>query len=359
LTDPATLHFLCRPDTYGSSVTVVEPIETQMSWVFLAGEQALKLKKSLHNPYLDFRTVAARCHACHEELRLNRRLAPSIYLGVESIWRDASGELQFGEGIELIDCVIRMRRLPEAAMLRTHLLQGSVNDKLLETIADRIAKFHLSLPALHPTTEVWCLALHHQIKLNESALLNQGQRLLQAAGQAAVPATVRELCRAQHDFLLKHADWIEQRITQGRMVEGHGDLRAEHMFVWDVNSDTVGAIDCLEFSRSLRELDCADEISFLALDCERLAGETVAQTLLQHYHKITGDYPPPALVHFYQSLRAAIRARLAMAHLANPGHRSRHEWTDRAHQWLQLAVKHAAHIGLTHPCMSSTSEPPA
>ena len=338
---------------------MVEPIETHMSWVFLAGEQALKLKKSLHNPYLDFRTVAARCHACHEELRLNRRLAPSIYLGVESIWRDASGGLRFGSGIDLIDCVVRMRRLPETAMLRTQLLQDSVNDKLLEKIADRIAKFHLGLPALHLTTEVWCLALHLQIKLNEAELLNHLQWSLRAPGRAAVLATAQALCKAHYDFLYEHADWIKQRITQGRMVEGHGDLRAEHVFVWDGDSDTVGAIDCLEFSESLRQLDCADEISFLALDCERLADETVAHTLLQHYQKITADYPPTALVHFYQSLRAAIRARLAIEQVSRPGHRSRHEWVDRAHQWLQLAVKHAAHIGLTHSCMSSTSEPPA
>jgi aminoglycoside phosphotransferase family enzyme len=358
LTDPATLHFLCQPDTYGSSVTTVEPIETQMSWVFLAGAQAFKLKKNLRNPFLDFRTVAARCHACHEELRLNQRLAPSIYLGVESIWRDADGALRLGSGIELIDCVIRMRRLPEAAMLRTQLLQGGVNDKLLEKIAERIAQFHLGLPALHPTTEAWCRALRHQIELNEGALLNHGEWFLPVAAQVAVRAKIQTLCTAQRDFLYKHVNWIEQRITSGRMVEGHGDLRAEHVFVWDADSDTLGAIDCLEFSESLRQLDCADEIAFLALDCERLAGKAAAHRLLQHYQKITGDYPPPALVHFYQSLRATIRARLAMAHLSNPGHRSSHEWLDRADQWLQLALKHAAHIGFIQPCMSSTSEPP-
>jgi aminoglycoside phosphotransferase family enzyme len=133
------------------------------------------------------------------------------------------------------------------------------------------------------------------------------------------------------------------------MVEGHGDLRAEHVFT----QPFVGAIDCLEFSAALRQLDCADEIGFLALDCERLAGESKARILLQHYQRFMKDYPPPALLHFYQSLRAAVRARLALLRLQEQSYRPRMEWIQRADQWLRLAIKHARYMQLALPCYAS------
>lgn len=133
------------------------------------------------------------------------------------------------------------------------------------------------------------------------------------------------------------------------MVEGHGDLRAEHVFT----QPSVGAIDCLEFSAALRQLDCADEIGFLALDCERLAGESTARILLQHYQRFMKDYPPPALLHFYQSLRAAVRARLALLRLQEQSYRPRMEWIQRADQWLRLAIKHARYMQLALPCYAS------
>jgi aminoglycoside phosphotransferase family enzyme len=318
-----------------------------MSWVFLAGEYAVKLKKPLHNAYLDFRSVDVRCRACAEELRLNRRLAPEIYLGVEIISLDTDGKLQFGASGERLDCVVRMRRLSERVMLSTTLVQGTVDRSVLEAVSVCIAHFHRSLPPLRPVPHQWRKAIGEAIASNASALL--------AYPECLPSAEVDRLCQQQRAFLIDHAAWIDARIHQGCMVEGHGDLRAEHVFV----SDTVGAIDCLEFSAALRQLDCADEIGFLALDCERLAGEAVGNALLQHYQAITHDYPPPALLHFYQSVRAAIRARLAILCLSAPSHRPHHEWVGRSRLWLQLAIQHAAAMRSDQPCISSTIDPPS
>lgn len=318
-----------------------------MSWVFLAGEYAFKLKKPLHNAYLDFRSVDARCRACAEELQLNQRLAPDIYLGVEMISLDADGRLQFGTGGERVDCLVRMRRLPERVMLSTRLVQGTVDRRILEAVGARIARFHRSLPALRPVPREWRKTIGETIASNASALLAYPQWL---------PTTgVDRLCQQQRAFLIGHAAWIDARIYQGCMVEGHGDLRAEHVFI----NQTVGAIDCLEFSAELRQLDCADEIGFLALDCERLAGEAVGNALLQHYQAITRDYPPPALLHFYQSVRAAIRARLAILRLSEPSYRPHHAWVSRARLWLQLAIQHAALMRSDQACISSTIDPPS
>lgn len=318
-----------------------------MSWVFLAGEYALKLKKPLHTSYLDFRSVDARCRACANELRLNRRLAPEIYLGVETISLDTEGRLRFGGGGERVDCVVRMRRLPERVMLSTKLLQGTVDRDSLVAVATCIAHFHRRLPPLRPVPHQWRKRIGEAIAANASALLAYPQCL---------PSTeVDRLCQQQRSFLIGHAAWIDARIHQGCMVEGHGDLRAEHVFV----NDTVGAIDCLEFSAALRQLDCADEIGFLALDCERLAGEAIGNALLQHYQTIMRDYPPPMLHDFYQSVRAAVRARLAILRLSEQSYRPHREWVDRARLWLQLAMKHAAAMRSDQPCISSTMDPPS
>ena len=346
VTNLATLRFLRDPETH-RIVSAVEVIETHMSWVFLAGQVAFKLKKPLHNAYLDFRTVEARCRACHDELRLNRRLAPDIYLGVETISRDAKGRLRFGTGGERVDCVVRMRRLPERVMLSNKLVKQTIGPRDLEEVAACIAQFHRSLPALRPEPASWRKVIGEAIDSNAAALL--------AYPQCLPTAEVNSLCQQQRAFLMSHAAWIEARIHQGCMVEGHGDLRAEHVFV----SDTVGAIDCLEFSAALRQLDRADEIGFLALDCERLAGEAAGNTLIQHYQSIAHDYPPPALLNFYQSLRAAVRARLAILRLSEPSYRPRHTWVDRARLWLHLAAKHAALMRLDQPCISSTMDPPS
>jgi aminoglycoside phosphotransferase family enzyme len=249
---------------------------------------------------------------------------------VEPISLDAEGALHFGAGSARVDCVVKMRRLPERDMLNHALQHGAATPALLRKVAACIARFHQSLPALHPKPSEWCASLDEQIAQNERALLAYPQHLRNDL--------VRRLMLAQRSFLRDHAAWIDTRIQQGKMVEAHGDLRAEHVFI----SNGVGAIDCLEFSVALRQLDCADEIGFLALDCERLAGAAVAQKLLQAYWQISADDPPTALVNFYQSLRAAVRARLAILHLAEASVRPSSEWIARARQWLMLADQHAA-----------------
>lgn len=339
-TNSATLRFLRQPDTYGVGVAGVRVIETHMSWVFLAGADAYKLKKPLQNASVDFRTVAARCAVCHEEVRLNRRLAPDVYLGVASISQTADGSLAFCSTAERVDCVVHMRRLPEEVMLSYHLTHACIDQDLLEKVALCIAQFHRGLTALRPSPPLWRASIAAVIDENESVLSAYLHYL-----HAAEPLG---LCQQQRSFLRCHADWIDARIHQGRLVEGHGDLRAEHVFTYP----SVGAIDCLEFSAALRQLDCADEIGFLALDCERLAGEAVGRSLLRYNLRIMQDGPPPALLHFYQSLRAVVRARLALVRLEEQSHRPHSEWIQRADQWLQLARKHARNMQVTSPALS-------
>ena len=338
-TTEARLAFLQQADTYGISTGRVEVIETHMSWVFLIGDQACKLKKSVRNDYLDFSTVAARCHFCHEELRLNQRLAPGIYRSVDVLALDSSGQLHFGTDGEPVDCVVRMRRLPVTAMLDHALLNHQATSATMQQVAARMAAFHGALSPLYPEINAWLSTLEDEINRNESSLMKHPQPMLSE--------DVRALCKEQRHFLRKRTAWFSKRIQAGHIIEGHGDLRCEHVFI----NDNVGAIDCLEFQRTLRTLDCADEIAFLALDCERLQAPQLAAELLAAYWSCTNDWPPPALVHFYQALRACIRARIAIDHLNEQTFRHSPQWSKRTQEWLVLARRH-------QDCIKSDMEPP-
>ena len=336
----ATLAFLHQPDNYGVGVTQVEVIETHMSWVFLAGEHVFKLKKPVRTDYVDFRAVDTRCFYCHEELRLNRRLAPAVYLGVETLSRDANGKLYFGPSQNRVDCLVHMRRLPETGMLAHALVHGTADASVMQRVAARIADFHRDLPRLRPDPDVWRASLETEIDRNHHSLL--------AYQSALPPEQSLALCEAQRAILQSQAAWFTNRIHEGHIVEGHGDLRAEHVCI----AEDITVIDCLEFSRELRTLDVIDEIAFLALDCERLQAPALAEALLQSYYAHSQDTPPTALVHFYQSVRAAIRARIAIRHLDDTGCSQPALWIQRATLWLTLAQRH-------QDCISSTMDPPS
>ena len=324
----------------GTSVPRVDVIETHMSWVFLAGDRVFKLKKPICTDYVDFRAVDTRCFYCHEELRLNRRLAPAVYLSVETLSRDANGKLCFGPSQERVDCLVQMRRLPETGMLAYALTHRAADASVMQRVAVRIADFHRDLPKLRPDPDVWRASLKAEIDRNERALLAHSQNL--------ASDKVRMLCDAQRAILQSQSAWFDARIRDGHIVEGHGDLRAEHVCI----AGEIAVIDCLEFSRELRTLDVADEIAFLALDCERLQASALANVLLQTYFKHSQDKPPAALVHFYQSLRAGIRARIAIRRLDEIGCTQPALWTQRARHWLALAQQH-------QDCISSTMDPPS
>lgn len=339
-TTEASLAFLRQPDNYGADVTQVDVIETHMSWVFLAGERVFKLKKPLRTDYVDFRDIDTRCFFCHEELRLNRRLAPAVYLSVETLSQDATGALCFGPSQERVDCLVQMRRLPDNGMLAYALMHGAADASVMQRVAARIACFHQHLPRLQPDPDAWRISLQAEIDRNEHALL---------AHQSILPSEkVRTLCDAQRVILQTQAAWFETRIRNGHIVEGHGDLRAEHVCI----AGEITVIDCLEFSRELRTLDAADEIAFLALDCERLQAPALADVLLKTYFAQSQDTPPAALVHFYQSLRAGIRARIAIRHLDEISCTQTTIWTQRAMHWLALAQQH-------QDCISATMDPPS
>ena len=318
---------LRQPASFPEPTRSVQAIETHMSWVFLTDTHAYKLKKPVRLDELDFSSVSARHFYCLEELRLNRRLAPSVYLEVVPLTR-TEGRLRVAGTGQALDWLVKMRRLPATAMLDVLLEHGAATPAHMRMVAARLGEFYGGQPPAALTGAVYRRSLSRRIAEN-------GHDLCDPAWHLPV-APIRAISRRQRLVLLHGADRFDARLAAGRVIEAHGDLRPEHVYL----GKPVAIIDCLEFSRELRTADTADEIGFLALECERAGAAPLGRELLRAYCEACNDTPPPSLIHFYQSVRACTRARLAILHLREARYRESDKWPYRARQYLALAALH-------------------
>ncbi len=321
--------FLRHPGSFAEPTFRVESIETHMSWVFLTKSFAYKLKKPVRYEQLDFTTIEARHYYCAEEVRLNRRLSDDIYLGVVALTLGAHGHLALGGNDAVLDWLVKMRRLPRRHMLDDAIRHGSVSAGDMQRVAGQLAGLYRTCTPLATDPLQYCARLHGR--------LDDTMRRLGKLAYHLPPLWLARIDKAQRAALRQQCAVLEARAAAGMLVEGHGDLRPEHICLMP-----LAMIDCLEFSRELRTVDPIDELAFLALECERLGAGGLGAHLLRAYGDLSGDRPPPALVHFYQSYRAGIRAAIAISHLDEEKFRYSPEWSRRANGYLRLAEQHVA-----------------
>ena len=322
--------FLRQPTSFPGSSYRVEAIETHMSWVFLTDGYAYKLKKPVRYDFLDFSTIESRRFYCEEEVRLNRRLAPDVYLGVVALNLDSHEHLQLDTEGSAIDWLVKMRRLPTQRMLDYAIKHGMASGQDISKVATRLANFYLACAPVRLDTDQYRKSLLERINRNFQEMTQPAYFLSEKQ--------IREICTAQHTVLQNMSDLLDQRVRSGKIVEGHGDLRPEHICL----NQALDIIDCLEFSYDLRTADPIDELGFLALECERLGAVDFGALILRIYSQLSGDVPAAALVHFYQSFRASLRAAITIRHLNEEQFRYSPEWMRRAREYLQLAEQHIA-----------------
>jgi aminoglycoside phosphotransferase family enzyme len=330
--------FLGTPEAYPYRPLRVDVKETHMSWVFIAGDRVYKLKKPVRYPFLDFRTLASREANCREEVRLNRRLAPDVYIGVVPLTKEQNGRLALAGRGEVVDWLVEMRRLPDGLMLDRiilgHRLERDRGDQRIDAVADLLIAFYRAAPPadLSPESYVQQFAREHAI--NEAVLSDPRFNLDRAQVSYALGQVRRRL---EEDAAI-----LEDRVKQGRVLEGHGDLRPEHICL----SDPPVIIDCLEFSRALRLVDPFDELTFLALECARVDVRWIGERLIERCANGLGERPSPRLLEFYWMYRACLRARLALAHLLEPDLREPWKWVPLANRYLELAQSRAVTLAL-------------
>lgn len=319
--------FLQLPGSYPEGTERVESIETHMAWVFLTDRLAFKLKKPVRYEFLNFSTLEARRDDCFAEVRLNRRLAPDVYLGVTALRVDEEGMRLDGAGIA-VDWLTRMKRLPREAMLDRAIERGEVDEAVLRKAARRLARFYRDADPIGLSAREYLERLRRYVRENRRELTRPEFGL----GETAAEAIGGRL----EDFLAERAGDLEARVRNGRIVEGHGDLRPEHVCL---RPDPV-FIDCIEFRREFRLVDPADELAFLGIECEALGARWIGDVFLQTYRTETDDPAPPEIVEFYRCHRAYLRAKLSMWHVRDGALADHAAWRGRARDYLELAAGH-------------------
>jgi aminoglycoside phosphotransferase family enzyme len=328
----AKIAHLRDPGSYSPPTSKVQVVETHMSWVFLTDLHAWKLKKPMRREFFDFSTLAARKSNCETEVRLNRRLAAHVYLAAVPLVRQAAGALALGACGRPVEWLVQMRRLPRQRMLDVALASAVVGEADIARVVNVLAAFYRSLAPDPTPAEAVCARLAKDVAASRVALADPAYRLPAAPLAAVADALLR--------FLDTHAALLRSRAAAGHIVEGHGDLRPEHICL--IEPPVV--IDCLEFNRNLRLLDVAEELAVLALECESLGAAGIGARLFAECCALLGDRVSEPLFHFYAGGRALLRARLAALHVADVPADRHGRWIDQAHRYLALGVSHAERL---------------
>jgi aminoglycoside phosphotransferase family enzyme len=323
--------FLRDPRHLPGRVRSVEVRETHMSWVFLTEDRVYKLKKPVRFPYLDFSTCERRAVACRAEHRLNRRLAPDVYLAVTPLTAASSGLAVDGDG-PVIDWLVVMRRLASERSLEAVLLARRLQPVHVERIASTLREFYRhARPVLMP-------AERH---LADWRRATDANRRVLCDPRFHLPfLLIGRTLRVQRRFLAERAETLAARVRAGRIVDAHGDLRPEHVWL----TDPVTIIDCLEFDPRLRALDPLDDVAFLHLECERLGTAWAGERIRRHLAATLGEDRASGLFLFYRSQRAMLRARLSIAHLLDAAPRTPEKWPRQARAYLRLAARDAMQL---------------
>lgn len=312
-----------------------------MSWVLRAPGHVLKLKKPVRTHFLDFSTPLARLQDCREERRLNARLAPGVVLGVRTLhWE--RGSLQLREDAPatpatLVDAAVHMRRLPDGRALEGLLRSRALGDdaqgrQAVDALAQVLVEFYRRAPRAAVDARTHLAHQRRELAIDRAVLAPSA-----GAADAPLPEAQALLARAAQ-ALERAAPALRARVRGGCLVDGHGDLRPEHVYL--LARPLV--IDALEFNPALRQVDPLDELTGLGLECERLGAPWIGPRLLARYRDAIGGQPDPELVALYRLLRALRRARLALAHLGDPAPRTPARWVPRARSYLELVAEASA-----------------
>lgn len=301
---PGLISAMSQSSFYPHAPSQVEFKQTHLSYVFLAGQYVYKVKKPVHFPFVDYSTLDGRLHFCREEVRLNRRLAPRVYLDVIPIIARGS-QLTLGEGAEggsdgeVVEYAVKMRRLPEAQMLDYLLAKGSVQREHIHAIAQKLVSFHRVASSDRASNYGTREAIKGQIQEN----LNEIEPFI---GRTIHRKLFNDIKHYQEAFFSAQEGLFERRLRRDKVREGHGDLRAEHICM----TDGIEIFDTIEFNEGFRYCDVASDIAFLTMDLDFQHAPELADELRDQYAAKTEDKDFKRLMPFYECHRACVRGKV-------------------------------------------------
>jgi len=297
---PPLIQAMLREDFYPHSVKELRLVQTHASWVLLTGPFAYKVKKPVNFGFLDFSTLEKRQHYCEEELDLNLRLAPELYLDILPISREG-GRFKLGGMQEVREYCVKMRQFNDADLLSERINTKTFDRAWMDVLARDIADFH-ACAAQNPAINAFgapCYLLSHI-----DASLNTALRHPEAINKELIH-DLRRLCMHQTRHL---ADCFEQRMAAKRIRDCHGDLHLGNIALYQ---DRPTVFDCIEFNPEYRAIDTLNDAAFLVMDCDARGHADLAFRFLSRYLEFSGDYGGMSLLPLFLSYRAGVRGKVA------------------------------------------------
>lgn len=292
---------LCLPGAFPGGAPVEEVRQTHASVVFLTREHAWKLKKPVDFGFLDYSTARKRAVMCRREVELNRRLAPGVYLGVVKVRRRPGGSVGVGGRGPVVDSIVKMRRLDDADSLASRVADGRAKEPEVRAVARRLAAFHRG-----------CQEALVAFDATRTFVANQAENLdgiASAANGLVDGGFIRRLATEVAGLEEIVQNELPLRQAAGRVRDGHGDLRMDHVYL---EGGRIEVIDCIEFNEKFRYADVALDIAFLAMDLESKGYPDLAKVLVEEHTGEIGERPSDRLMAAYLCYRAMVRAKVAV-----------------------------------------------
>ena len=296
---PELIQALLDPKAYPDPPGQVEMVQTQISYVFLAGDYVYKIKKPVDMGFLDYTTLGKRLIYCRKEVELNRRLCPDAYLGVVTVTRD-NGRIRIGGKGRVEEYAVKMLRLPQDAMMDVLLSENKVTPKMVEDVAAIIAEFHRRAAKSSAINKFGSIETITQI-IDEN--FDQTEKYFDII---ITRETFQRIKAYAKDFLKANTPLFNKRIANGQIRDCHGDLHAAHICF----HRGICIYDCIEFIDRLRYTDVAADVAFLAMDLDHYGRTDLSQTFVNAYVLESGDKELMKLLNFYKCYRAYVRGKV-------------------------------------------------
>jgi aminoglycoside phosphotransferase family enzyme len=299
---PELIQALLNPKVYPDRTPGVDLVQTQISYILLAGEYVYKIKKPVDMGFLDYTTLDKRLYLCKKEVELNRRLCRDTYLGVVPITKE-KGYVLGGKG-EAVEYAVKMRRLPQDTMMDVLLEQNKVTPAMVEKVAKILVNFHKKAAT---SEEITRLGGIDAVIKNTSENFDQTEKYF---GVIIEAETFKKIKKYTEGFIQNNRALFLKRMAEGRVRDCHGDLHAAHVCFYK----GIRIYDCVEFIDRLRYTDVTADIAFLAMDLDHYGRQDLSGVFINAYVKQSGDKELLKLLNFYKCYRAYVRGKIGCLH---------------------------------------------
>ena len=304
---PELVKALLEPKAYPEATQKIELVQTQMSFLFLAGDYVYKIKKPVNLGFLDYTTLEKRQFYCQKEVELNRRLCPDTYLGVVPIVPEGGGFI-IGAQAEGMEYAVKMRRLPKARMMDVLLTGSKLSSEMVGRVAAKVAEFHQQAETGDSISRFGNIDTVIQ---NTDENFSQTEQYIDRTISRQDYLTIKDYTG---NFIQQNTPAFRRRIAEGRIRDCHGDLHAAHICF----TDGICIYDCIEFNDRFRYCDVVAEVAFLAMDIDHYGRADLSRSFVDAYVDWSQDKELLALLDFYKCYRAYVRGKVESFKLDDP-----------------------------------------